>query len=173
MDIFMEYIVRHRKTGKDYAAIAGIVIGGLVLCLLSTIMLTIPLVSGLWPLVVAGIVYLAYILIRRKTVEFEYILTNNELDIDKIMAKSSRKHQITIDFKTIEVCAPVNDPDHSYEYNNTENIIKTLDCTGDGKTDIYFIDTNDGNGRVRVLFQPPLRLIESAKKFNMRKVFIA
>lgn len=173
MEIFMEYIVKHKRTGKDTMIVAGIILLAFILIVISSIMLTVQMLASLWLLVVAGIIYGAVFLIKRTIVEFEYILTNNELDIDKIMAKSSRKRIISVDFKEIEICAPVNSPDHKFEYENTQAITKTYDCIGDGITDIYFIDMNGEGGKVRVLFQPPYKLIESAKKFNPRKIFIA
>lgn len=173
MDIFMEYIVQHKRTGKDTLKVVGIIVLATLLCMVSSIMLTIQLVASLWLFVVAGIIYGAVWLIKKTIIEYEYILTNSELDIDKIMARSSRKRLITIDFKEVEICAPINEPSVKFEYENTQSITKTLDCTGDGITNVYFIDITGDNGKTRILFQPPSKLIESAKKFNPRKVITA
>ncbi|UKI37385.1 MAG: DUF6106 family protein [Clostridiales bacterium] len=42
-------------------------------------------------LIDAGVVYGAYILITHFNVEYEYILTNGDIDIDKIIAKKKEK----------------------------------------------------------------------------------
>lgn len=172
MDLFMEYIVRHKRTGKDTLKVFGIMFAALVLMTISSLMLAVPVLQSLWFLVLCGICYGAFILIKRTILEFEYIMTNNELDIDKIMAKSSRKRLITIDFKEIEIMAKVNDPEHKCEFENLTSSAKTLDCTGDGSTDIYFIDFYKDGNKFRVLFQPPMKLLEAAQKFNPRKIFI-
>ena len=172
MDLFMEYIVKHKRSGKDTLIVVGIIAAAVILSVVSSLMLLVPFLQSFWLLVVAGIVYGAYFLIKRTAVEFEYIMTNNELDIDKIMAKSSRKRLITIDFKEIELMAKVNDPDHKGEFDNIDASAKVLDCTGDAMTDIYFVDMSGEKGKIRVIFQPPMKLLEAAKKYNPRKIFI-
>ena len=172
MDLFMEYIVKHKRSGQDTLKIVGIIAAAVVLAAVSSLMLAFPLVQSLWLLVIVGIIYGAFFLIKRTNVEFEYIMTNNELDIDKIMAKSSRKRLVTVDFKEIDIMAKVDDAEHKSEYNSIDSSTKVLDCTGDGMTDIYFVDLSNGDGKVRVLFQPPMKLLEAAKKYNPRKIFI-
>lgn len=43
-----------------------------------------------------GSLYGGYILITNMSVEYEYIVTNGEMDIDKIIAKRRRKRLITV-----------------------------------------------------------------------------
>ncbi len=172
MDLFMEYLVQHKRTGKDFLIIFGIIAAAFVLLALSTLLLLVPAVSGIWLLIAAGIVFFAYKLINRTSVEYEYILTNNELDIDRINAKSTRKRVANINFAGIDICACKDDPAHKSEFENSSSITKTIDCTGDGINGVYFIDYTDDNGRTRVIFQPPVSLVEKARKYNPSKIFI-
>ena len=170
-DIFMEDIVKHKKTGKDSLLIAGTVLLAVILCLV--VMLFAAYLFGMWLLLIAGIIYGAYLLIRSRKVEYEYILTNSELDIDKIIAKSRRKRICTIDFKDIERCAPITTEKYRFEYQNAQGIELTRDCSGDGSTPVYFVDFHGDEKRQRILFQPKRRMIEAARKFNPRCIELA
>lgn len=169
MDLFMEHIVKHKRQTKDYVMIALSVFLGLVLLFLSPIILTIQMLASLWLLVVAGIFFLVFYLIKRTDIEFEYILTNKELDIDRITAKSRRKRVYTIDFSAVDICAPV--ATHKSEL--ARQAYKTIDCTGMGVGDVYFADITSETGVTRVLFEPPVDFIESVKRYNPSKIFTA
>ena len=168
MDLFMEHIVKHKRTGKDYGIIAGIIVLGIILLYFSLNLLAYPLFASLWLLVAVGIVFLAVFFIKRTDIEYEYILTNNELDIDKIMAKSSRKRIYTIDFSAIDICAPV----ESHKSELEKKPFKTIDFTGSGEGKIYFIDTTSETGTTRVLIEPPEEYIENVRRYNPSKIFI-
>ena len=168
MDLFMEHIVKHKRTGKDYGIIAGIVLLGAILLFFSQIMLTNQFLASLWLLVAAGIIFFVVFFIKRTDIEFEYILTNNELDIDKIMAKSSRKRIYTIDFSAIDICAPVESHKREFE----KRPFKTMDFTGSGEGKIYFIDTTSETGTTRVLIEPPEEYIENVRRYNPSMIFI-
>lgn len=174
MDIFYEYIVKHKRGAREYLILIGAVLGAMILSFALLIFGgALFQFGGIGLLLFAGIWYGAYILIKFNfNIEYEYILTNNELDIDKIMAQSRRKRIITIDFKNIEICAPVDSPEYKHEFENTEGFSKTYDFTGVGIGDElnYFINTENEGTRVRVLFSPPEKILDAAQKFNPRKI---
>lgn len=169
MDLFMEHIVKHKRETKDYVIIGLSIVLGLILLYFSQIMLMIELLAAMWLLAVAGIVFLVFILIKRTNVEYEYILTNKELDVDKITAKSRRKRVYTVDFSLIDICAPVSS--HKTEF--ARQAYKTYNCTGMGEGEIYFIDITSETGITRILIEPPVEFIESARKYNPSKIFTA
>ena len=47
-----------------------------------------------------------YFLNKQFEIEYEYILTNDELDVDKIIARERRKHLLSVDIRTFEIPAP-------------------------------------------------------------------
>ena len=173
MDVIKEYIVKHKKTGKDTLMQFGVIFATFVACIIVSIltMIIFPILQSISIFLLVGVAYLGLRFLKNFNLEFEYIQTNNEIDIDKIIARSSRKRIVTIDFKNIEICAKVSDKEHKREYENT-NILKTFDCTGDGGDGVYFVDVPVDGGMNRILFQPPQSMIETAYKFNPRKVFI-
>ena len=104
--------------------------------------------------------YGAYLLMSMQNIEYEYILTNSEIDIDKIMSKKARKRIASFDFKEINICANINDNEHNHDYKNV-TVSKT-----------YFVDYSQDSENYRVLFQPTSKMIESIKRFNPRNVFV-
>lgn len=168
MDLFMEHLVQHKRTGKDLFILIGIIAGAGILMALSLLLLLFPATAGMWLLIEAAIIFFAVLLIKRTSVEYEYILTNNELDIDKILAKSNRKRLITINFGDIEICAPVS---HN-AFKSTQGIARTLDCTGNGTAGVYFIDLATEKGKTRVLIEPPVSYIENVRRYNPSKIFV-
>lgn len=185
-DIYLEYMVKRKKTGKQTALMVGIILLAAALsCMFFVLMFAIgvtmrqagtgigQIVSFVGLMLIAAVWYGVYILIGMQNIEYEYILTNSEMDIDKIMSKKGRKHIVSFDFKEISVCANVNDSEHNHDYRNVKPG-KTIDVTGNKERgSIYFADfSQDGGETVRVLFQPTSKMINSAKKFNPRKIFV-
>ena len=89
MDVFLEYIIRHKKNIIDYLICIAGFLGATVLTVFFTVIgryllgLAFPLIVASW--------FGAYMLMNSRYIEYEYILTNNELDVDKIYAKRRRK----------------------------------------------------------------------------------
>ncbi len=166
MDIFCEYMVKHKKSPKDSLMSAGLIAAAVFLSLIVFLFLFGRLL-GFEVFVVAGIWYGAIYLIRKTNIEFEYILTNSILDIDKIMSKKTRKRVISIDFKSIDVCAPAT----GISTNNPN--MKVLDLSGDisGKG-VYYVDFAKGSEKYRVFFQPNAKILDNLKKSNPRLVTV-
>jgi len=171
MDIFMEHLVKHKKGVGSIVATVGIIILAVILFLFFGIISLSGILSvftGAGFLLMAGVIYLAFYAIKYLNVEYEYILTNSELDIDRILGKSKRKRMLTIDFREIEYCAEISELE-----DKKAGVKKTFDFSGIGYNKTYFIiiDTED-SGRICVLFEPTSKMIEAARKFNPKKVFI-
>ena len=86
MDVFFEQIIPIKKTGKTIVLFLGI----WVLAALISALVFLFLVS-FSPIFIFGIGYGAYYLSSKLNVEYEYIITNGILDIDKIINKSSAR----------------------------------------------------------------------------------
>lgn len=171
MDIFCEYIVKHKKGIKDYLAALGCCLAACVLTLLFTVYSKYLFGFALFLIVMAwwGAVYL----IKARNVEYEYILTNSEMDIDRIVARRKRKRMLTVNFRLIDICARVDDPEFKSVYENTANFAKIYDFSGDGASSaVYFVDFQNDSGRIRVLFQPNDKIKESLPIFNPRVIHI-
>ncbi len=169
MDVFVEQLVKHKKTGVSY------ILAGLIVFLAAVLFLFFALVSfsgilgtftGVGYLLMVGVIYFAFYGIKYLNIEYEYILTNSELDVDRILGKVKRKRVLSIDFKEITACAKLDTYTEAYG-----EVAKTFDFTGPGMFDTYFIVTElDGYGRVLILFEPTAKLIEAASKFSRKIV---
>lgn len=182
-DIYLEYMVKSKKSVNQKVMIAFIIALGVVLTgvlIMLTYACALLLVGtqfgsfafSIGLVLIALMWYGAFLLIGMQNIEYEYILTNSEMDIDKIMSKRGRKHIVSFDFKEINICANINDTAHN---SNLTNVMpaKTYDTAGNkSDSNIYFVDFNGEEGITRVIFQPTSKMINSAKKFNPRNIFV-
>lgn len=183
MDVFMEQLVPKKKDLKDKCLIALIVIAAIFLTMVLGI-LTMSMgmsaqqqspvgsmASSLGLLLIAGVWYGAYHLINSRSVEFEYIVTNSEIDIDKIMSKKRRKRMASIDIKNASVMARIDDENNNSVYKNMPEGVKVLNFSAMSENSYtYFIDCTVEDKRTIVLWQPTSRIVDSLWKFNPKAV---
>ena len=152
MDIFCEYMIKRKKGAKEIGITAGLIFAAIFVSLLLIVFLrqySFAFICGVW--------YGAWWLIRRTDKEFEYILTSAILDIDKIMAKSSRKRILSIDLKEISACCAIEDMAEVCE--------KIIDVTPNGVEDgVYAIDFEKNGQKKRLLFKPDKKMLNQIKK---------
>ena len=186
MDFYMEYMLKKKKDSKDIAIISAVIAAGIVLSA-AMLMLTFAAAYALAGsqissfafsigfVLIALIWYGAYLLIGMRNIEYEYILTNSEIDIDRIMSKRGRKRMASFDFLEAEICACIDDNANNYKYKNPESDLKVIDVTGDkARGNVYFVDyfDNEKNQKTRVIFQPTSKMIEAIRKTSPRNVFV-
>lgn len=101
MDTYSEQLVGKASTGSDKAKKVLISVGAI---LIATILMWLSIIFAAYTLillvfaVLGGGVYL----VSNMDVEYEYIITNDEMDIDKIIGRRKRKRMITIDLRSVE-----------------------------------------------------------------------
>lgn len=96
MDTFVEQIVAKRKGGKEYALFLALLIAALLI--LAALWLFLLFFIGIFfvLLLTAGIGWLLWYLITMQNVEFEYSVTNGDIDIDQITAQRKRKRIVSV-----------------------------------------------------------------------------
>ena len=172
MDIFCEYIVKKKISAVDVLKLFGIGLSAFVVASLLFFFATPFFGPGVGLVLVFITFYFAYIWAKMIYIEYEYALTNNELDIDKIMGRSRRKRVITVDFKNAEICACVDDENFKTEYENHNGIKKIINATGKSEYNTYFVDFNGEDGKIRVLFQPNDKMKDGLKNLNFKAIHI-
>ncbi len=174
MDVtFMEKIVRKKKESADYIKIAGIVAAVVVVCFLCLVF--IQYVAAFSPLLIIGSIWGAWWLISSMNKEYEYIVTDNYLDIDCIVAKRKRMRVFSGDVKECEFCAKTN-TDYFKDYSKRN--IKVLDFapTADSKANYFLVTKNNAKkaktkgSTVLVIFEPEDRMMQSLRKFGPSKI---
>ena len=119
-------------------------------------------------MVIAGIWYGAVTLIRRKDIEYEYILTNNILDIDRIFAKKSRKRITSINLSNIDYIRPIEERDYQQNPEMTDHNL----CGCKASDDTYvLVFPRDGKVH-RVFFTPNNKMKLKIKEVNPAKVTV-
>ncbi len=164
MDIFLEYLVK--KNSKEDALIRFLIkiLCGVVL-LASFYLLGMVFFQFMWliPIIWGGAIYGTVLLCRNFSIEYEYIFTNGQLDIDIIKGKSRRKSLISVSCRNIEYMAPLtsqNEPER-------KEINAIYDERRRGK---YYLDYTLNGEKIRLLFQPPEKILENMKKYNPRNI---
>lgn len=165
MDIFMEKIVQKRKDAKDYLIIVGVIIATIFLMLL-----VLNFIPGMAFFFLIGLGYIAYLLITTRNIEYEYAVTNGDLDIDKIIAQRKRKRIFSANCKNFEIVAKLKSSHFSNHYKNFKN---QMNCaTSLDSENVYFIALNYNNEQTVVYFEPTEKMLKNFKTFIPRKVFV-
>jgi hypothetical protein len=166
LDIFLEKIVRRKKTIIDTAITAGIVVLGILLIM---ILGSFGFLRSFAPIFIVGIGYIAYAFIRNRSIEYEYIVTNGDLDIDMIIAQRKRKRIFSGSCKDFEMIAKLTSGQYDQ---NTQSIKKRIVAVSSMESsDVYFISLVKDGQKTLVFFEPHAKMIESFKKYIPRKVF--
>ena len=169
MDTFMEKLVTRKKTMTDYLIITATVIGSLLLIF---VVLSIPILMrmGLSLLLAAGAAYLGYWVITSRNIEYEYIVTNGELDIDIIISKRKRKRIFSASCKDFDIVSPVKS---SRFDQSVQSISNRIDASSSiDSPDAYFITLNYKGEKTLVIFEPTEKMLNNFRIFIPRKVFL-
>ena len=154
MDNFVEQLVAKKADGKAYflrvliALFAALMVA---LGIVATVMFAFPLLL----LVSVGACYLAWWLFGSTSIEYEYIVTNNDFDVDKIIGKRSRKRLISVQL------------DKATEFGEytSDRIGQGADATvmaadGTGGNVWYLLINSDDYGKLLILFTPTAETLE-------------
>ncbi len=174
MDIFVEQIVKKPADGKVWTIriLIGLAMG--VLLALSLFVLFIIPILGL--AMGFGIIWGGFRLITNSDCEYEYIVTNGEIDVDKIIAQRKRVRLITAKAPTFEAFG-----EYTADTPDTDSDVTVVNAVGmnesSAETKTYYADFRHASaGNVRLLFSPEERVVEAIKpflssqlKYNMKK----
>ena len=152
MDIFIEQIITRKPDTRDtllkiFLILSMISLG--LLCLLAALVFwALPFISFVAMAAIFGIIWLGINLLKGLHLEYEYILTNKDLDIDKIKGKSKRKRMITLNLMNAEKFDLCDDstslePDITVSAHDNSYINMW-----------YLLINHDSHGRVVLLFNP-------------------
>ncbi len=132
----------------------GIMIGSV---LLASVFMFIALAFGLTVMILlsVGILALGIWLLSGVNVEYEYIITNNEMDIDKIIGRRKRKRMITVDISKATEFG-------TFPSEEEVDADATVHATSGVEKDAhYLLVEHSGYGTVKVIFNPNERMREA------------
>ena len=164
-DVFKEQLVTKKRTFEDNMLFFLIILAA---CML--LFLVIPLLGNFFLIGAALVIYGAYWLLQRLNIEYEYILTNDELDIDIIMSKSKRKKLLTVSVKNFEIMAHINDDNYAHEFRGFD---KVLDYSSrEIKDNTYIAMFNYNNQKIKMIFEPNEEILKGIFQYIPRKLHI-
>lgn len=171
-DSFHEMIVKGQKSQLDALKMVGLVAAALVLLVL--IFMFSSILGMLMPLLLFGVGYGLFYLLRGFSREFEYTITNGDLDIDMIIAQRKRKRVFSGAARNFESMAPVSRAQSGPDTSKTSGSAAVIDCRGQGKNKgvHYEIRTEFKGRRVVVLFTPDEIIVNQLKRFNPARILL-
>ena len=158
MDTFFEQIISVKKTGKAVAALIGIWLAAFIICFF---LFFTGFFGVLTFLLIAGVIYGAFKLSCLLNIEYEYIVTNGTMDIDKITNKSSRKRVLSFELQTVSRIEKYN-PSLLNAVNSKD---VTITCNTGDEGVYLMVYSTEGKGTNYLVFAPDERLRSAVVKF--------
>ena len=153
-DVFNEQIVRRQGNYTDTIKRVGIAV--LILVIFFT---SFAFLQAFAVFIGAAAVFGGMYLMSFLNVEYEYVYTNGELDIDIIYNRSRRKRLFSTVVKDFEIMAHVNDKTHEGAFGRAQ---ETINChSGEiGPNTYAFLATIKGK-RSKVIFEPNDKMLKA------------
>lgn len=157
-DVFKEQLVKKEPDRKDLVKKAGI-IGVAVLLAVAACFL----VPGFAAFIIAAVAFGAHYCLGFLKVEYEYVLTNGELDIDCVYNMSKRKRVFSGDVKSFEIMAQLEDKTHEGDFRVAQ---ETRDySSGKISENTYAFLTTYKDKRLKVIIEPNEKLLQAFSAF--------
>lgn len=167
MDSYVEQIVPVRKTRGEQWLQIGLWVAAVLLILTCVAGFALHLLGMLSILLVAlavGVGYGAYFLSSQMNVEYEYIFTNGDLDVDKILSKRSRKRVGSVKCRDIVRMGKYDPEAHRNETYNEKIVASNVDGEA-----WYAVAEGDAVSTL-LIFKPDDRLLAAMKPYVPRMV---
>ena len=152
MDSFFEQIVKKKKGAKEWAVIIGVIVAAVALFLLAFLYATSLIVVA-----TVGIGYGAWWLATTQNIEYEYCVTNGDIDIDTIIARRKRARLVSVAGRKIRALAPYDPQKPLGKFQRTVMAAPSLNEEGLW----YFTYHSKKNGDTLVIFMPDDRVLSA------------
>ena len=156
MDKFKEFIVKKELTSNEKVSRVFITLCAVSLASLA-VLFTMGTVLNMIGLFAACLsLYGGWRLICSFFVEYEYTITNFDLDIDKIINQSKRKRLCTIDLHTVTEYGRLTD---DFKLEDGETFVKASACNPE-LSDYYLRFEHKSLGKAVLLYTPSTEILE-------------
>lgn len=167
-DIFIEHLVAKQKLPITILLRVLIVLAAVIIAVAAMMFSGVlgPL-SILSPLIAVGAIYGAYFLITSMNIEYEYAVTNGELDVDQITAQRKRKRLVSVNCRSVEAFGRYKPAEHQGKTYQT----KILACDNPNNEDVWYaVIRLQKSGQTLVVFNATERMLEAMKPFLPRPI---
>ncbi len=158
MDTFTEQIIKKKKTPLQWLIMIGV---SLVAVTLLVAILSVPLLRAipiLSTLLLMGVGYGGWWIVTNQNLEYEYCVTNGDIDIDLITAKRKRKRVVSVVGRKVESLLPYD----AVKVNEKTYQRVVIAAPSKNETGLwYFTYHSKKNGHTLVVFQPEQRVLHA------------
>lgn len=170
-DIFIEYLVKRKSTPQIVFAKIGLVIAAVFVCLLLFLFgSALGPFAMMGPLLGIGAIYGAYYMVTSLNLEFEYAVTNGELDIDRIAAQRKRRRLVTVNCRQVEDFGKYKPEEHASKAYQTT----ILACDSPDSDDVWYcVAKIKDKGLTLIVFNANEKMLNGIKPFLPRPVMHA
>jgi len=164
-DVFKEQLVKRQPSTKDY--ILKTLIG------LGFIAVTAALIyvsQNLGFVLVPVLLFMFFNPYGRFNIEYEYVFTNGDLDIDCIANKSKRRNVLSVDVRSVELMTRIGNGDYSGTFAKAQ---VTRDFSGGkGKENTFIFLVQYEGKKTKVIFEPNEKMLAAIKIYMDKKRII-
>lgn len=169
MDIFTEQLIKKKRTKKDFLKVVLAFLGAiLTVYILSMFAAYIPFFSPIMLILIFVMIYGLCICVTNINLEYEYTLTNDELDIDKIVNLKKRCRMTTVNIREIVLFGSTKSQ-NGIRYANNSAFKKIYACEDKSSDDTCFVIYNENGDKKMLYFTPNADIKGYIKKLNLQK----
>lgn len=145
MDFYTEQLVKKKKGVVEWLILIATLLGAVALIYVGL------LLQGLFLFVLLGVGFGMWYIINAQNIEFEYCVTNGDIDIDRIVGQRKRKRIVSVKGKKLQAIAPFTaDALAGKKVDRFVMAASRLNAEGVW----YFTYTSKKSGFTAVVFQP-------------------
>ena len=145
MDFYTEQIIKKKKGVVEWLIMIATLLGAIAILYIGLI------VQSMFLLLLLGVGFAMWYIVSSQNVEFEYCVTNGDIDIDKIVGQRKRTRIVSVKGKKVQTIAPFT-PDALAGVKVDRFVMAAPTPTAQGNW--YFTYTSKKSGFTAVVFQP-------------------
>lgn len=172
-DVFFEQIVKKQNGAKEYLRNAGIILAGLLVAgaIFFLLLCAFPYKEHIGMIVFmifVGVLYYTWYIVSGLNLEYEYIFTNGEMDVDKISNKRKRKRMTTIKMSRVESMKEFDANSFvKIRYEHVYNAAGSMKSSN-----IWFMEYSNRDGeKCCLIFTPSEKMLAALKQYYRPRVY--
>ena len=167
---YKEYMIKKQKdVGAKLFTVLMYVAASVISIIAFLLLMPIGFGSAV-ALIIAGAFYGAYRLSGNMNKEFEYIVTEDIIDVDVIVNKSKRKRLISFNLESVKVLADINDAQFKHYLN--ESFDTVIDATSGRKDKKVYFAIVEKTNKVLVKMELTESIVQGLYEISPSKIHI-
>ena len=153
MDFYTEQIVKKKKGAVEWLILTAAFLGAIAILYFGLVIF-----QGLFPLIVLGVGFGVWYVIGTQNIEYEYCVTNGDIDIDQILGQRKRKRIVSVKGKKLQAIAPFTEA--ALQGVKVDRFVMAAPSLKE-EGNWYFTYTSKKSGFTAVVFWPNQKVLKS------------